>query len=97
MEGIAAIIILAPLFYPIALKLGIDPVHLGIIMVVNLSIGNFTPPFGLNLFVANGITGVPMSKIVPAIMIFVMVSIAALLAITYIPDISLILPRLIYH
>jgi len=96
MEGIAAIIILAPLFYPIAITLGIDPVHLGIIMVANLSIGNFTPPFGLNLFVANGITGVPMSKIVPSAMMFVTVSIVALLAITYIPEISLMLPKLIY-
>ncbi|QZY53802.1 TRAP transporter large permease [Crassaminicella profunda] len=97
MEGIAAIIILAPLFYPIAMKMGIDPVHLGIIMVANLSIGNFTPPFGLNLFVANSVTGVSISKIIPAVMIFVLVSVGGLLAITYIPDISLLLPRLIYH
>lgn len=96
MEGIAAIIILGPLFFPIAMKLGIDPVHLGIIMVANLSIGNFTPPFGLNLFVANGITGLPMSKIVPAVMVFVFVSLAGLMLITYVPAISMFLPRLIY-
>lgn len=97
MEGIAAIIILAPLFFPIATQMGINPVHLGIIMVTNLSIGNFTPPFGLNLFVANSVTNVPIAKIVPAVMVFVFVSVAALLAITYIPDISLLLPRMIYH
>ncbi len=96
MEGIAAIIILAPLFYPIAVGLGIDPVHLGIIMVTNLSIGNFTPPFGLNLFVATGITGVPLTKIIPSVTIFVFVSIIALLIITYIPGISMLLPRLAY-
>lgn len=97
MEGVAAIIILAPLFYPIAVNLGINPVHLGIIMVANLSIGNFTPPFGLNLFVANGITGVPMSKIIPAVMVFIAVSVAGLLAITYIPGISMALPNFIYR
>lgn len=97
MEGIAAIIILAPLFYPIAMQMGIDPVHLGIIMVANLCIGNFTPPFGLNLFVANGVTGVSVSKIIPTVLTFVLVSILALLAITYIPDISLMLPRYIYR
>ncbi|MEW9124192.1 MAG: TRAP transporter large permease subunit [Thermotaleaceae bacterium] len=97
MEGIAAIIILAPLFYPIAVQMGIDPVHLGIIMVANLCIGNFTPPFGLNLFVANGVTGVSVSKIIPTVMVFVTVSILALLAITYIPDVSLFLPKYIYR
>lgn len=97
MEGIAAIIILGPLFYPIAVNLGIDPVHLGVIMVANLSIGNFTPPFGLNLFVATGITGMKMSKLVPAVMVYVFVNIIALLLITYIPEISLFLPNLAYR
>ncbi len=97
MEGIAAIIILGPLFYPIALNLGIDPVHLGIIMVANLAIGNFTPPFGLNLFVATGITGMKMSRLVPAVMVYVFVNIIALLLITYIPEISLFLPNLAYN
>lgn len=97
MEGIAAIIILGPLFYPIAVNLGIDPVHLGVVMVANLSIGNFTPPFGLNLFVATGITGVKMSKLVPAVMVYVFVNIIALLLITYIPEISLFLPNLAYR
>lgn len=97
MEGVAAIIILGPLFYPIALKLGIDPVHLGVIMVANLAIGNFTPPFGLNLFVATGVTGAKMSKLVPAVMVFVFVNIIALLIITYIPEISLLLPKLVYR
>jgi C4-dicarboxylate transporter DctM subunit len=96
MEGIAAIIILAPLFFPIAMKMGIDPLHLGIVMVANLSIGNFTPPFGLNLFVASGVTGLPMSEIIPAVMRFILVSLAGVLIITYIPVISTFLPKLVY-
>ncbi|PIE54777.1 MAG: C4-dicarboxylate ABC transporter permease [Dethiosulfovibrio peptidovorans] len=96
MEGIAAIIILAPLFYPIASKMGIDPLHLGIVMVANLSIGNFTPPFGLNLFVASGVTGLPMSEIIPAVARFILVSIVAVLVITYVPAISTTLPNLVY-
>ena len=96
MEGIAAIIILGPLFYPIAVDLGIDPVHLGVIMVANLAIGNFTPPFGLNLFVATGITGMKMAKLVPAVMVYVLVNIIALLIITYIPEVSMFIPNLAY-
>ncbi len=96
MEGIAAIIILAPLFFPIASGMGIDPLHLGIVMVANLSIGNFTPPFGLNLFVANGVTGLPMSEIIPSVGRFILVSIVAVLVITYVPSISTFLPRLVY-
>ncbi|NCC95741.1 MAG: TRAP transporter large permease [Synergistales bacterium] len=96
MEGIAAIIILAPLFFPIASGMGIDPLHLGIVMVANLSIGNFTPPFGLNLFVANGVTGLPMSEIIPAVGRFILVSIVAVLVITYVPAISTFLPHLVY-
>ena len=97
MEGIAAIIILAPLFFVIATNLGIDPVHLGIVMVANLSIGNFTPPFGLNLFVGQAVTGESISKIIPSVMIFVIVSVIALLFITYIPQISMFIPNLIYR
>jgi len=96
MEGIAAIVILAPLFYPIAMQMGIDPLHLGIIMVSNLALGNFTPPFGLNLFVASGVTGLPMSRIIRSVMIFILVSIIGLLVISYVPPISTFLPALVY-
>ena len=96
MEGIAAIVILAPLFYPIAMGMGIDPLHLGIIMVSNLALGNFTPPFGLNLFVASGVTGLPMSKIIRSVMIFIVVSILGLLVISYVPPVSTFLPALVY-
>ncbi|MFZ5755184.1 MAG: TRAP transporter large permease [Bacillota bacterium] len=95
-EGIASIIILTPLIYPVAVQMGIDPVHLGIVIVTNLCIGQFTPPFGLNLFVATGVTGLPMTKLIPGVMAFIIVSIIALLIITYIPGISLFLPKLVY-
>ncbi len=96
MEGIAAIVILAPLFFPIAMQMGIDPLHLGIIMVSNLALGNFTPPFGLNLFVASGVTGLPMSEIISAVMKFILVTILGLMVISYVPAVSTLLPGLIY-
>ncbi|OSQ33641.1 TRAP transporter large permease subunit, partial [Thalassospira mesophila] len=60
MEPSAILMIMAPILFPIAMKLGIDPIHLGIIMVVNMEIGMITPPVGLNLFVTSGITGMPL-------------------------------------
>ncbi|MCR5346485.1 MAG: TRAP transporter large permease subunit [Fretibacterium sp.] len=96
MEGIAAIVILAPLFFPIAMRMGIDPLHLGIIMVSNLALGNFTPPFGLNLFVASGVTGLQMSEIIGAVMKFILVTILGLMVISYVPSVSTLLPKLIY-
>jgi C4-dicarboxylate transporter, DctM subunit len=95
-DGSSAIIITAPLLYPIAMKLGINPIHLGVIMVTNAAIGMFTPPFGLNLFVAQPATGEKMINIIKGVMPFVIISIIALLVITYFPEISLFLPRLVY-
>ena len=95
-DGASITIILAPLFYPIAVNVGIDPVHLGIVIVVNSAIGMFTPPFGLNLFVATSITDQPLSQVSKGILPFIVVTILALLVITYIPDVSLWLPRQIY-
>ncbi|MBQ9566025.1 MAG: TRAP transporter large permease subunit [Synergistaceae bacterium] len=96
MEGIAAIVILAPLFFPIAMQMGIDPLHLGIIMVSNLALGNFTPPFGLNLFVAGGVTGLPMSELIGASARFILVTLVGLMVISYVPAISTLLPALVY-
>ncbi len=95
-DGASITTILAPLFYPIAIRTGIDPVHLGIVIVVNSAIGMFTPPFGLNLFVATGVTDQPLSQVTKGIFPFICVTIIALLIITYIPEISLWLPRQIY-
>ncbi|HBT46287.1 MAG TPA: C4-dicarboxylate ABC transporter permease [Peptococcaceae bacterium] len=95
-DGSSAIIILAPLVYPIAVKLGINPIHLGVVMVANASIGMFTPPFGLNLFVASSTAQIPLNRIFAGVVPFVLVSIIALIIITYVPDISLLLPRMVY-
>ena len=95
-DGVAFILILAPIFLPIALKIGIDPIHLGIIMVANGAVGMFTPPFGLNLFVASGPTGLPYSRIVKGIWPFIAISIIALIVITYVPKISMWLPNMLY-
>ncbi|MEW6622777.1 MAG: TRAP transporter large permease [Bacillota bacterium] len=95
-DGSSAIIIIAPLIYPIAVKLGINPVHLGVIMVANASIGMFTPPFGMNLFVAQPITGESIISVIRGALPFVFISIIVLLLITYVPNISLYIPRLIY-
>lgn len=85
----AAVMILAPLVYLPMLKLGVDPVHLGVIMVTNLSIGMFTPPFGLNLFVARSVTGLPLGKIYRSVLPFIWISLAALAIVTYVPWISM--------
>ncbi|GHV33422.1 C4-dicarboxylate ABC transporter permease [Synergistales bacterium] len=95
-DGSSAIVILAPLFYPLAMKLGINSIHLGVIMVANAAIGMFTPPFGLNLFVAQPLTGKKMGDIIKGVIPFVVISLAALMIITYWPPLSLALPKLIY-
>lgn len=95
-DGSSAIIITAPLLYGAAMALGINPVHLGVIMVANAAIGMFTPPFGLNLFVAQPVTGSDMKTIMQGVLPFVLISLVALALITYLPDVSLCIPRLVY-
>lgn len=96
LDGSSIITILGPLFYPIAVQAGIDPIHLGIVIVVNTAIGMFTPPFGLNLFVASSITKKPILTVSKGVIPFIVISIIALLVITYVPDISLFIPRMVY-
>ncbi|WP_312272212.1 C4-dicarboxylate TRAP transporter large permease protein DctM [Pseudomonas sp.] len=93
MEPSAIILILAPILFPIAVQLGIDPIHLGIIMVVNMEIGLITPPVGLNLFVTSAVTGMPLANVIRAAWPWLMLLISFLLIITYIPAISLALPN----
>lgn len=88
--------IMSPLFLPVAVQYGVNPVHLGIIMVVNGAIGMFTPPFGLNLFVAAGITKIPLAELSKKVWIWIILSCIALLLITYIPQISMLMPSLLY-
>ncbi|MGY0399832.1 MAG: TRAP transporter large permease subunit, partial [Ostreibacterium sp.] len=84
---------MAPILLPIARHLGIDPIHLGIIMVVNMEIGMLTPPVGLNLFVASGITGKSMGWVIKACLPWLLLLLLFLILITYIPQISLWLPE----
>ena len=95
MEPSAIILIMAPILFPIAVKLGIDPIHLGIIMVVNMEIGMLTPPVGLNLFVISGVTGNSIGWAIKACVPWLIVLLSFLALITYIPQISLFLPELL--
>jgi C4-dicarboxylate transporter, DctM subunit len=94
MEPSGLLVIVAPLVFPIALELGIDPIHLGIIMVVNMEIGMITPPVGLNLFVTSGVAKMPMMQVVRAALPFLGVLFIFLILITYVPWISTFLPNM---
>ena len=93
MEPSGLLVIVAPLVFPIAMKLGIDPIHLGIIMVVNMEIGMITPPVGLNLFVTSGVAGMPMMRVVHAALPFLGVLFIFLIMVTYVPWLSTFLPN----
>ncbi|MDH2199950.1 C4-dicarboxylate TRAP transporter large permease protein DctM [Ectopseudomonas oleovorans] len=95
MEPSAIILILAPILFPIAMQLGIDPIHLGIIMVVNMEIGLITPPVGLNLFVTSAVTGMPLTSVIKAAWPWLMLLISFLMVITYIPAVSMALPNML--
>ncbi|QPH54540.1 TRAP transporter large permease [Pontivivens ytuae] len=95
MEPSGLLIIVAPLVFPIAIALGIDPIHLGIIMVVNMEIGMITPPVGLNLFVTSGVARMPMMGVVKAALPFLGVLFIFLIMVTYIPALSTFLPTLV--
>nr|WP_319246451.1 TRAP transporter large permease subunit [uncultured Celeribacter sp.] len=92
MEPSGLIVIVAPLVFPIAIELGVDPIHLGIIMVVNMEIGMITPPVGLNLFVTSGVAGMPMMSVVRAALPFLAILFVFLILVTYVPAISTALP-----
>lgn len=92
MEPSGLLLIVAPVVFPIAVELGVDPIHLGIIMVVNMEIGMITPPIGLNLFVTSGITGMSLIRVVKAAAPFVMILLLFLVMVTYIPAMSTWLP-----
>ncbi|WP_313525676.1 TRAP transporter large permease [Anaerotignum sp.] len=94
MDTTPAIMVLAPILLPVATSIGIDPVHFGIIMVVNLAIGFITPPLGINLFVASRVGSEPLETVTKGIIPFILVMLACLLLITYVAPISMILPNL---
>ena len=91
----SAILVLTPLLAPIAMAIGVDLIHFGIIMTVNLAIGMFTPPFGLNIFVTQALFKVPLTSIYPGLVPFIVVNLVALLIITYVPELSLYLLQFI--
>jgi len=95
-ETSAAIIVLAPILAPVAIHFGIDPVHFGLVMVVNLALGMITPPFGVNLFAACTVAKISLDKIVVYLIPFVLVILACLMVVTYVPQLSLFLRDLVY-
>ena len=95
-ETSAAIIVLAPILAPVAQHFGIDPVHFGLIMVVNLALGMITPPFGVNLFAACTVARISLDRIVKDLLPFVLVILACLMVISYVPGLSLGLRDLVY-
>ena len=96
-ETSASIIVLAPILVPVAMHFGIDPVHFGMVMVVNLALGMITPPFGVNLFAACTVAKISLDQIVPRLLPFVAVVLACLMIITYVPPLSLGLRDLVYR
>jgi C4-dicarboxylate transporter, DctM subunit len=95
-ETSAAIIVLAPILAPVAIHFGIDPVHFGLVMVVNLALGMITPPFGVNLFAAATVARISVDRIVRDLLPFVLVILACLMVISYVPVLSLGLRDLVY-
>ena len=96
MEPSSIVLIMAPILFPVAMKLGIDPVHFGIIMVVNMEVGMCHPPVGLNLYVASGIAKMGITELTVAVAPWLLTMIGFLLLITYVPIISTWLPQLVY-
>ena len=90
-DGVTMIVLTAPLLFPIATSLGINPVHFAVIMVANVEIATLTPPIGLNLFVMSGIAKIPVHEVARGVLPFYLVRITALVLITFIPEISLVL------
>ncbi|MCF7935472.1 MAG: TRAP transporter large permease [Synergistales bacterium] len=93
-DNISSCVILAPIFLPVVMQLGIDPIHFGIFLTVNLSIGFVTPPYGANLFIASAVSGVPVDKISRFVWPLILSMLISLILITYIPQLSMFLPSL---
>jgi C4-dicarboxylate transporter DctM subunit len=95
MEPSSIVLIMAPILFPVAQKLGIDPIHFGVLIVVNMEVGMCHPPVGLNLYVASGITRMGISELTVAVMPWLLAMIGFLLLVTYVPEVSLWLPSLL--
>ena len=95
MEPSSIILIMAPILFPVAIKLGIDPIHFGILMTVNMEVGLCHPPVGLNLYVASGIAKMGITELTVAVWPWLLTMLAFLVVVTYWPGLSLWLPRLL--
>jgi len=95
LEGTTILLVIVPVLVPAAQALGIDPVHFGVVAVVNIMIGLVTPPYGLLLFMMTRIAGIPLKDLVREVMPFLGVMVGALALITFVPDLVLFLPRLL--
>lgn len=95
LDTASSILVLTPLLAPVAIGMGMDPVHFGVVMVMNLSIGTFTPPFGINIFVGQAVFKAPVSSIYPGLAPFIVAALAALMVVTYVPQLSLWILRYI--
>jgi len=95
LEGIAAMLVLVPILHPIAVSLGVDPTHFGILVIFNLMIGLITPPLGLCLFVADSIANVGLGRLIRQILPLFLVEFVVLVIITFVPDTVIGLPRLL--
>jgi C4-dicarboxylate transporter DctM subunit len=97
MEPSSIVLIMAPILFPVATTLGIDPIHFGVLIVVNMEVGMCHPPVGLNLYVASGITKMGISELTMAVMPWLLTMLGFLALITYVPQLSLWLPNLVYN
>ncbi|MGZ5202381.1 MAG: TRAP transporter large permease, partial [Telluria sp.] len=97
MEPSSIVLIMAPILFPVATRLGIDPIHFGVLIVVNMEVGMCHPPVGLNLYVASGITKMGISELTVAVMPWLLTMLGFLALITYVPQLSLWLPNLVYN
>lgn len=97
MEALAGIVLLTPLLLPMVTQYGMDPVHFGLMLIVNLAIGLVTPPLGINLFVAQSIGKVRISEVITSIIPLIICLLVGLALITFIPDVTMLLPSIFYH
>lgn len=97
LDAVAVMLIVTPIVLPVLGTLGIDPIHFGIVLIVNMEIAFLTPPIGLNLFVLASIARAPMSEAVRGMWPFVLLMVGFLILITYVPEISLWLPRTVMN
>ena len=97
LEGVPVVLMFVPVIFPAAMQMGIDPVHFGIIVILNIELGLVTPPVGLNLFVGSAITKQPIREVFMGALPWMIVTVITLFLVTYIPQLSTYLPNLIYN